>query len=183
MTDLKWKDVTRTPESKSLIDRFHLQPHPEGGHFKEVFRSKQVVTRESSRLHIQDNESQQPVQVTRRSALTEIYFLLEKGDFSRFHKVVSDEAWHHLSGGPLQLILLSPNLEERINLLLEPADVGEAIQVVPSSWWQAAIPLQTHTLCSCSVGPGFDFADFEMAKDGPAAKQISRRFPDLAHLV
>ncbi|NQV73745.1 cupin domain-containing protein [bacterium] len=183
MTNEFSSSPVRPSEVQSLIDRFRLLPHPEGGFYREVFRSTRQVKRLSSgsggaSLDFSNRESD-----TVRAALTDIYFLLEKGDFSRFHRVESDEAWHHLGGGPLQLVLISPDLTEQTTLILEPATVGEAICVVPANWWQAAIPLSTYALSSCSVGPGFDFKDFELAQDVPLGEQIKRAHPELAHLV
>lgn len=146
-----------------LIERFSLVPHPEGGHFSEVFRSASGVQPHDDR--------------PARSALTAIYFLLQPGEYSCFHRVQSDEVWHHLAGGQLELKLISPDLSEIRELSLHPALEGDAIQVVPAGWWQAAIPPSEFCLASCSVGPGFEFQDFEMARDTPEAPELRRLYP------
>jgi uncharacterized protein len=183
MTNASSFSSARPSEVQSLIDRFRLIPHPEGGYYREVYRSDLLVQRIpcGSKDASPDPTGRESDAV--RSALTDIYFLLEAGDFSRFHRVDSDEAWHHLAGGPLQLVLISPDLTEQLTLTIEPATIGEAIGVVPANWWQAAIPQSTYTICSCSVGPGFDFKDFEMAQDVPLGDQIKLAYPKLAHLV
>jgi uncharacterized protein len=183
MTNKPSTSLVRLPEVQSLIDRFQLQPHPEGGFYREVFRSELRVKRLSAGSGEASLDEINRDSDDVRSALTDIYFLLEQGDFSRFHRVSSDEAWHHLGGGLLQLVLISPDLSEQVTLILEPATKGEAICVVPANWWQAAIPKSTHTICSCSVGPGFDFQDFDMARDLPLGDQIKLAYPHLAHLV
>lgn len=99
-----------------------------------------------------------------RRALTVIYFLLAEGQISRWHKVASDEAWHHHEGDVLELsVAASPDGSDVVTLALGPVGDGvEPVRVVPAGQWQAARSTGAFTFVSCAVGPGFDFEDFEM---------------------
>ena len=144
------------PRAAELIRQLNLQPHPEGGHYREVFRSGQAV---------------QPVDPTGaprtvRSALTSIDFLLARGEHSAWHRVLSDEAWHLLEGGPLRLWLVPPALDAVQHVDLHPAGLhGLPRHVVPAHWWQAAEPLGDFAYVGATVGPGFDFDDFAFGRD------------------
>jgi predicted cupin superfamily sugar epimerase len=133
-----------------LVRLLGLAPHPEGGAYREIHRSPHRVRPEDGRPP--------------RSALTLIYFLLRAGERSAWHRVSSDESWTWLEGAPLELIQADlPGRDAEIALL---GPVGEALRpvaVVPAGRWQAARSTGAYTLVSCAVGPGFDFADFEMA--------------------
>jgi predicted cupin superfamily sugar epimerase len=121
-----------------------LEPHPEGGFYRESFRA--------------------PAPDGSRAASTAIYYLLREGDASAWHRVVdADEVWHHYAGAPLELTLWDGR--ERTSLRLG-ADLaaGERPQaVVPAGVWQSARPMGGWALVGCTVAPGFDFAGFEMA--------------------
>ena len=125
--------------AQELIETLGLEPHPEGGWYRQVYKSAETVTREADGA--------------RRSALTTIYFLLVEGTVSRPHVVQSDEVWHFYEGDPLELTAG----EERVTL-----HASHRVHVVPARVWQAARPLGTYTLVGCTVGPGFEFEDFEM---------------------
>ena len=144
------------PEAKELIARFALQPHPEGGWYRECHRSSLVVTR-------QDGAS--------RSGLTTILFLLEERQSSLWHRVTgADEAWQFLDGAALELFCLPPaGGSPRRHLLNAPRHDLEAepMVVVPARWWQAARSLGAWTLVSCAVGPGFSFEEFTLLRDLP----------------
>jgi hypothetical protein len=152
------------PQTRDLVERLRLQPHPEGGFYRETFRSPLVLSGLSHG--------------GARPASTAIYFLLPASHFSAFHRVASEEAWHHYDGDPVLLHLLDDVLGYRLLRLGTGWGRGEEPQVVvPAGCWQAAEPEgDLHALCGCTVAPGFDFADFEMA---PRAA-LARRFP--AHL-
>lgn len=167
-----------TQRATQLIDSLGLQPHPEGGWYREVFRSAVQVTPADDRAA--------------RSALTSIYFLLEAGQHSRWHRVLSDEVWVHLEGVPLALWTCDAALRTApAHVRLGPVDVhGTRPQhVVPAGQWQAARPIESHaagdfTLVACMVGPGFDFADFSlMAPDGDEAAAVRHHWPELAALI
>jgi predicted cupin superfamily sugar epimerase len=146
----------------AIAKRLKLQPHPEGGRYREVWRSDATVTTADGRS---------------RPALTTIYYLLEAEEFSAFHRVRSDEVWHLYSGGPVELMLIDPESGKvsKRKLGLDIALGEEPQVVVPAGWWQAAIPASgaAYALCGCTVGPGFDFEDFELAD----AKGLVRQFP------
>jgi len=128
-----------------LVARLELEPHPEGGWYREVFRSAVLL-----------QTARGP-----RAALTSIHFLLETHQHSRWHVVASDEIWHHSGGDPLELITFSPESRELRRQVLGPAQDGqESIGVVAAGRWQAARCLGTFSLLSCDVSPGFDFEDF-----------------------
>jgi predicted cupin superfamily sugar epimerase len=136
-------------DALAVIDVLGLLPHPEGGFYRETFRAPtQIATR-----------------VGPRAASTAIYFLLPTGTFSTFHRVASDEAWHHYDGDPLELHTIDAAGTHEVTLLGASLALGHRPQhVVPASVWQAAIPIgDRYALCGCTVAPGFDFADFEMA--------------------
>lgn len=154
-----------------LAAALRLQPHPEGGFYREVHRSRQVVAPDDGRGP--------------RSALTTIDFLLARGQFSAWHRVASDEVWHLLEGGPLRLWLLSPALDrvERIDLAAAGTTAAPR-HTVPARWWQAAEPLADFAYVGATVGPGFEFADFGfMRADAAATAAIARLEPALSRLL
>lgn len=153
-----------------LIDTLDLIAHPEGGHYREVYRSPDRVMATSR---------------GERPAVTTIYFLLAAGECSRWHVVQSDEIWHYYEGDPLELVTLDPDHSEIQRVMLGPLDPGrEPVQVVPAGYWQAARPTGAYTLVGCSVGPGFEFADFQLMRDEPSvARRIRQAHPDLIVLL
>ncbi|CDO59277.1 FIG018171: hypothetical protein of Cupin superfamily [Candidatus Phaeomarinobacter ectocarpi] len=131
-------------DAKSIIATLDLKPHPEGGYFKETFRDPAGGDRGHS---------------------TAIYYLLEAGDLSHWHRVLDAvEVWHWYAGGPLALTL-SPDGHDAEAFRLGPElTAGQRPQViVPAGHWQTAESLGEWTLCGCTVAPGFEFATFEMA--------------------
>ena len=132
------------------INHLQLQPHPEGGFYKEVFRSETEVMRPPSLL-------------TKR-ACTSIYYLLEGEDFSGFHCIASDEIWYFHKGAPLHIHVIDEN-GEHLPLELSDESTGNLSVVVRAGLWFAAeIPSKrSFTLVSCAVAPGFEFTEFEMA--------------------
>jgi predicted cupin superfamily sugar epimerase len=118
-----------------LIDALGLKPHPEGGHYAEIFRSPHRVQTPRGE----------------RSALTTIDFLLVSGEFSAWHRVDSDEAWHLLEGGPLRLHVIA-------------ADLG-TIETI-----ELGITCRRHVVPAATVGPGFEFADFSFGRDDAALR-------------
>jgi len=120
-----------------------------------------------------------------RCALTSIDFLLRAGEFSAWHRVASDEAWHLVEGGPLRLWLLPPTIDALHSVALGAAGAGQAPRhVVPAGCWQAAEPLGGFAYCGATVGPGFDFADFSFLRDNDAARAALQRLqPELMRLL
>jgi uncharacterized protein len=142
-----------------LIARLGLQPHPEGGHYRELFRSPHQV---------QPADARGP-----RSALTTIDFLLVRGQFSAWHRVESDEVWHLLEGGPLRLWLMPPSLASVEAVDLMPvSERGGPRHTVPAGWWQAAEPMGDFAYVGATVGPGFDFAEFAFLRGLPQAATL-----------
>ncbi|MBK9373095.1 MAG: cupin domain-containing protein [Holophagales bacterium] len=154
-----------------LASALRLEPHPEGGRYRQVYRSGTVVE-DSGRL-------------VRRPALTAILFLLSRGEVSRWHRVLSDEVWFFHEGDPLEVLVVDAELAGVERHVLGRASEGlEPIAVVPAGAWQAARPLGDLALVSCTVGPGFDFADFVLLADlAPEAARLRAGFPGLAELL
>ncbi len=148
--------MTTSPDRyRALITSLGLRAHPEGGYYREVYRSPASV---------KPSDGRQP-----RPALTTIYFLLIHGQFSRWHRVQSDEVWHFYEGATLDLWLTSPQIDRVEHHRLGPAEAAQQpVLVVPAGWWQAARSSGAYTLTGCTVGPGFDFQDFALAADQPA---------------
>ena len=130
--------------AKQIIETLGLQPHPEGGWYAETWRADAAEGT--------------------RAAGTAIYYLLEAGDVSHWHRVDAAEIWHWYAGGPLSLTL-SPNGHDAEAIVLGPEiNVGQRPQrIVPAGWWQTATSLGAWTLAGCTVSPGFEFDGFEMA--------------------
>jgi hypothetical protein len=149
-----------------LVRTLGLEPHPEGGFYRELWRSPAGVAPDDAR--------------GRRAALTTIYFLLPAGAISRWHRVRSDEVWHHYEGAPLELWLVPPHAARLDRLRLGPLAPDQApVQVAPAHAWQAACSTGAYTLVGCSVGPGFDFADFELlAERRELAEALCRAHPE-----
>jgi len=136
--------------AKAWVDRLGLIPHPEGGYYKEAYRSGLQITVDSGRRNIS----------------TAIYYLLDGNDFSSFHRIKSDEMWHFYAGGGLDISVIHPNGElETLRLGLDPEKGQLPQQVVPAGSWFAAEnnAKDSFSLVGCTVAPGFDFEDFEMA--------------------
>ncbi len=150
--------------SRDWIDRLGLAPHPEGGWYRETFRSLEMVTTSDGR---------------RRSALTLIHYALLAGETSAWHRVAGDEAWIHCAGERLELTIVHRDLSkvERVHLGTD----AQPHHVVPSGAWQMARSLGAGSLVSCSVAPGFEFADFELLRDRPEVQaEFRRKYPRLA---
>lgn len=159
------------PRAAELIELLQLQPHPEGGHYREFFRATASVSPGDGRAS--------------RSALTSIDFLLARGEFSAWHRVASDEVWHLLEGGPLRLWLMPPSLDRLDSVTLAPVSATTQPRfTVPAHWWQAAEPLGEFAYVGATVAPGFDFADFAFLRDhGDAVAAVRRLNTDLARLA
>ena len=165
--------MNRSARAAALIASLGLKPHPEGGFYREIFRSAGHVTPADGRGP--------------RAALTTIYFLLPAGTQSRWHRVTSDEVWHLYEGGPLELLELDANGDAPRQHLLAALTEGldaMPVRTIPAGHWQAARPLGDYALVGCTVGPGFDFADFTMlADDRATAERVRARWPELASLI
>jgi len=135
----------RMHSAPDVIRFLNLEPHPEGGHFRETFRDARG-------------------DANGRAASTAIYFLLAKGERSQWHRIDAAEVWHYYAGAPLVLEMADGKGPVRRMKLGPDITMGERPQgIVPAGHWQAAESLGEWTLVGCTVAPGFDFAKFEMA--------------------
>lgn len=138
--------------AKELIQRFNLSKHPEGGYFLEVYRSQNKCT-----IHPSGDV---------RSWLTDIYFLLTQNDISRFHRIKHDEIWHFYEGAPLALTEIDPIAMEIDTITI--GQTGSSLNYkhcVQAGIWQSARSMGEYSFVGCTVGPGFEFDDFEMLSD------------------
>jgi len=140
------------------IEKYNLLPHPEGGHYIETYRSAESVAGSALPARFENGS---------RAFSTGIYFLLEQNQFSAFHRIKSDEMWHFYAGEALDIFVIYPETSQLkvIKLGANPEN-GETFQaVVPAGTWFASRPAKdsSYALVGCTVSPGFDFADFEMA--------------------
>jgi hypothetical protein len=130
--------------AREIIERLGLEPHPEGGWFRETWRAEAPPGE--------------------RAAGTAIYYLLDVGEHSHWHRVDAAEVWHWYAGGPLSLTLSPDGHDAEAHVLGPEIAAGQRPQlVVPAGWWQTACSLGGWTLAGCTVAPGFDFAGFELA--------------------
>jgi uncharacterized protein len=159
------------PRAQQLIERLGLEPHPEGGFFREHFRAAARVAPEDGR--------------GARAALTAIHFLLPAGQVSRWHEVASDEVWIFQEGEPLELLCVEPaTLRVREVRLGRASDGCTPAFAVPAGCWQAGWPTGAFALVACAVGPGFDFADFRLLDEDPATRrQVETDLARFAHLL
>jgi len=147
--------------AQELISILHLQPHPEGGYYKETYRSAQVINN--------------------KNVSTAIFYLLEDKDVSHFHRIRSDELWFYHLGTALELLMIRDNA---ITIIILGNDIanGQVLQaIIPANTWFAARVKDGngYSLFSCTVAPGFDFADFELAK----REELLQQFPHLTATI
>jgi predicted cupin superfamily sugar epimerase len=158
--------------AESLVNYFEMLPHPEGGYYKETYRSNELLARNALPERFTGD----------RVFSTAIYFLLEKGNFSGFHKIQSDECWHFYAGQTLLVYVLHNNGSLEIIKLGSNLLNGEVFQaVVPAGCWFASEPAPNSefSFVGCTVAPGFDFTDFELAK----ADELVKEFPQHEILI
>ncbi|MBL0225114.1 MAG: cupin domain-containing protein [Geobacteraceae bacterium] len=156
---------------QKLITHLELVRHPEGGWFRETYRSTEAVPVHALPGRF-DGE---------RVFSTAIYYLLEAGDISALHRIKSDEIWHFYAGSPLLIHTISPDGNYQAFHLGTDSASGERYQaVVPAGcWFGAELTGTQFALAGCTVSPGFDFADFEMAD----RLQLSASYPQHAELI
>ena len=154
-----------------LIEVLKLTPHPEGGYYREIYRSESKLI--------------SPVNGEMRNSLTDIYFLLVAGQISRLHRVVHDEIWHFYEGDPLELVEIQSDGMEMSKILLGgDNDIVKYTHCIKGGNWQAAYSTGEYSLVGCTVGPGFDFADFEFLKENADARStVFDKNPDLLNLI
>ncbi|SRR5581483_961291 len=145
--------------TEELIELLQLQPHPEGGFYRQVFKSARAID-------------------DRHKAMTAIHFLLPQGAHSKWHRVSSDEIWVSLEGAGVRLYTFDGDTVA--SLLVH----GHAFHAVAPDVWQAAEPLGEFALVACFVAPGFEFEDFVMMEtDVAAAAALRSAAPELAALI
>lgn len=148
-----------------FVAKYKMQLHPEGGWFKETYRSDELILKEHLPNRFSDG----------RSFCTAIYFLLEGEQFSAFHRIKSDELWHFYAGDALNIFVIDEQGQLEVIKLGSNGEAGEVFQaVVKAGCWFASKPAKPHTFClvGCTVAPGFDFADFELAKADVLANEF-----------
>jgi len=139
-----------------LIQQYNLQPHPEGGWYCQTYKSSEQIAAGSLPERFGAN----------RSFSTAIYFLLGQGNFSAFHRIKSDECWHFYAGDPLLIFIIEQNGELKIISLGNDVEKSQTFQyIVPANCWFASRPAPGSEFCfvGCTVSPGFEFEDFELA--------------------
>ena len=155
---------------EQLIDTLNLQAHPEGGHYTEVYRSDGII--ETDEDGFPDG----------RHYSTSIYYLLEGEDQSHFHRIKSDEVWHHYEGSSITIHLISPTGSYRTLSVGKDLEKGQKPQqIVPAGYWFGVTVDEpdSYALCGCTVSPGFDFDDFEMADRADLLEQ----FPEHEEII
>jgi len=143
--------------AKSWIEKLQLLPHPEGGHYRQTYRSVLIL----------DKASLPSAFSSSRVAATAIYFLLDGEEFSALHRLRSDEMWHFYAGGTLIVSVIDERGEGWELLLGSDVEAGESFQAVVKAgcWFGARVKdRKSFALVGCTVSPGFDFEDFELAK-------------------
>ena len=139
-----------------IIEKLGLEPHPEGGYFRETYRSSGVIRQDSLGPSFEGE----------RNYATCIYFLLTSNDFSAFHRIKQDEIWHFYDGSPIRLHVIAPSGEYTYHLVGREIDQGERPQlVVPAGFWFAAevVNENAFSLVGCTVSPAFRFEGFTLA--------------------
>ena len=157
---------------KKLIKQFEMQPHPEGGWYKQTYKSNEQVAAAALPGRFGGD----------RSFSTAIYFLLEKGNFSAFHRIKSDECWHFYAGDPLLIYIIEQTGELKVISLGSDHESGQSFQyVVPANCWFASRPAPESEYCfvGCTVSPGFEFDDLELAD----ATVLSTIYPQHKHII
>lgn len=145
------------------IEKLEMSNHVEGGAFKETYRAPLVLS------HLPSNYK------GNRNASTAIYFLLKSGDFSAFHRIASDEVWHFYEGTSLTVYEIEENGNLITHQLGRDFEKGQVFQAVikAGNWFASRVETDGYALVGCTVAPGFDFEDFELA----TATELSEKYP------
>ena len=157
--------------AQQWIDRLRLEPHPEGGWYRQTYRAPLILPQAALPGYTGD-----------RAASTAIYFLLAGDQFSAFHRLRSDEVWHFYAGSGLVVHVIEPGGRYSELLLGSDPTSGEDFQaVVPAGCWFGSSLRQPNTwaLVGCTVAPGFDFADFEMAR----REELTAQYPQHRSII
>jgi hypothetical protein len=158
--------------AKDWIQQLDLEPHPEGGYFRQSYRAELTIPHQALPARFSGD----------RAASTAIYFLLEGQNFSAFHRLQADELWHFYSGAPLWVHIIDPDgAYSKITLGADP-EGGQVFQAVvrAGNWFASHVgDWRSFALAGCTVAPGFDFQDFEMGN----RKELTARYPRHRHLI
>ena len=157
---------------QEVITRWQLQPHPEGGYYRELYRSPLEVSL------AEDSDPDSPKSLY--NACTQIYWVLSQGDFSAWHRVrQGDEIWHWYGGDALELHTLVPEIQPQHHCHILSGE--QPCAVVPAGVWQAArlVPGGEWVWCGCTVSPGFSFTRFDLGERA----QLIQAFPDHRELI
>lgn len=151
-------------KAKYYIQKLELIKHPEGGYYREIYRANEMFYIE------------QPKKVLKRNASTSIYFLLDGKQISKFHRLKSDELWHFYDGSTIKLYVINEDGKLITHLIGNDLSYGATFQIVinKESWFAAELlDKKSFALIGCTVSPGFDFTDFELAD----RKILLEKFP------
>jgi predicted cupin superfamily sugar epimerase len=158
-------------EVKKIVEKLQLQPHPEGGFYKEVYRSEGIIP-QSGLLGFTGD----------RNFCTSIYFLLTSDNFSAFHRIKQDEIWHFYKGSPLYVHVIDKEGNYTRNTVGLDMEKGEVPQlVVPAGcWFASSVKFENDfSFVGCTVAPGFDFEDFELAEK----VALTNEYPTHANII
>ena len=153
-------------KAKYYIDKIQLVPHPEGGYYKEIYRAGEMILAEDLTGNFKGN----------RNISTSIYFLLQRNDFSAFHRLKSDELWHFYDGSTIRISIIDEDEKFSEIFLGKNIAEGEKFQaVIKKNCWFAAelADKSSFALVGCTVSPGFDFQDFEIAD----CEELIKKYP------
>lgn len=165
--------------AKTIIRKFNLKPHPEGGFYRETYRCAEKIRTEALPSRFSGP----------RSLSTAVYFLLPGNAKSLLHRIKSDELWHFYLGSPLRLVQISPEGISEGIILGQDIEAGQKLQhAVPDGFWFGAKPVEEScfSFVGCTVAPGFDFSDFELGvrekllAEFPKAEKAIREFTKIA---
>ena len=155
-----------------IVEQYQMQPHPEGGLFAQMYRSSGIIPKTALPAEFAGD----------RYYSTAIVYLLKENDFSALHRIRQDEIWHFYLGGALRLVMISPDGKFSETILGHNGVAGEFVQaVVPAGYWFGAKPVEgaVFSFVGCTVAPGFEFADLELARRADMLAQ----FPDLEAII
>jgi len=164
--------IRMTESIDKIISALELEPHPEGGYYKETYRSLGEIK----------EESLGQVYKGKRNYATCIYFLLMSDNFSALHRIKQDEIWHFYDGSPIKLHVISELGNHTVHIIGRDLHNGETPQfIVPGGCWFAAevINKNAYSLVGCTVSPGFSFEDFELK----TRKELVSLFPDKEEII
>jgi predicted cupin superfamily sugar epimerase len=154
------------------IEKLQLEAHPEGGYFRQTYRSDVMIAREALPAGF----------AGARAASTAIYFLLEGENFSAFHRLRSDEVWHFYAGDPLVVHVISPEGSYSSILLGCELEAGQVLQavVLAGCWFASHVAdWSSFAVVGCTVAPGFDFEDFKMGE----REELVARYPQHREVI